>query len=112
MPLNTARENEVLIARPEGRIDALNAREFQSELSAAIDDEAGAVLLDLEDLSYISSAGLRVILLVAKDLRKRDAKLALCSLQAPIREVFETSGFDQILALHASRAEALAALRG
>ena len=61
-------------------------------------------------LVYISSAGLHAILLTAKSLGNRNAKLALCSLSDQIREVFTTSGFDKVIAIHSSKAEALSSL--
>jgi anti-anti-sigma factor len=109
MQINVERKNETLITKVEGRIDGGNAREFENALSAAIRDDDRSLILDLEDLSYISSAGLRVILLIAKTLRKRDAEFLLCSLSDPIREVFKISGFDKIIPVHDTRAEALAA---
>ena len=92
-----------LIAKAEGRIDGVNARDFEEAMKAAISGDDAVVVIDLENLSYISSAGLRVILLIAKTLRKRNAELMLCSLSDPIREVFEISGFDKIIPVHASR---------
>jgi anti-anti-sigma factor len=112
MQINLERKNGTLITKVEGRIDGGNAREFENALSAAIRDDDRSLILDLEDLSYISSAGLRVILLIAKTLRKRDAEFVLCSLSDPIREVFKISGFDKIIPVHGTRPEALAALGG
>ena len=112
MTLKTERNEEVLIVRLEGGIDARNAHAFQSDLEAAINVEDGAVLLDGEDLAYISSAGLAVLVWVAKVLHQRDGKLAVYSLQERVRNVLETTGLDQILALHATREQALGALRG
>ena len=109
MDIQTERKDGTLIAKAEGRIDGVNARDFEEALKAAISDEDSTVVMDLEGLSYISSAGLRVILLIAKTLRKRNAELMLCSLSDPIREVFEISGFDKIIPVHASREQALAA---
>ena len=109
MEIKVERENGTLIAQVEGRVDSANAREFEQVLTEAIGD-AQAVIVDFEGLSYISSTGLRVILLVAEVLRNRAARLALCSLSVPIREVFEISGFDKIIPIHGSRDEALAAL--
>jgi anti-anti-sigma factor len=106
------REEGTVIAKTEGRVDGSNASEFHSALESAISPDDHTVILDFEDLSYISSAGLRVILLVAKELRDRDSKLAVCSLPNSIREVFAISGFDKIIATHASQAEAIAALKG
>ena len=110
MVIKIERNEEVLIAKTEGRVDGTNAKEFQVALEDAIDANERAVILDLEELSYISSAGLRVILLAAKSLRNQKAKFAVCSLSAPIQEVFEISGFDKIISIHDSQAEALAAL--
>ena len=109
MELETERQGDTLIAKTDGRVDGANAREFQSALEAAIDDNTSAVILDMERLSYISSAGLRVILLTAKSLQGRNAKFAVCSLSESIQEVFEISGFDKIISIHPSQAETLAA---
>ena len=112
MEMKTEREGGALIALAEGRVDSTNARDFEDAMNAAIGEGESIVILDLTDLSYISSAGLRAVLLIGKVLWKRDAQLALCSLSAPIKEVFEISGFDKILPIHDSRAAALAALDG
>ena len=112
MDLKTERQDGVLSAHVGGRIDGTNAREFEEAVRTAIDKSDRAVIMDFENLSYISSAGLRAVLLTAKNLRTQDAKFALCSLSAHIREVFEISGFDKIIAIHPSRAEALASFEG
>ena len=79
MEINTERDGATLIARTVGRVDGTNAAEFQDALKNVIAPEDQAVILDFEDLSYISSAGLRVILLTAKDMRTANVKLAVCS---------------------------------
>ena len=112
MDIKTESSNGTLIAKAEGRIDGVNARDFEEAMKAAINSDYSTVIIDLEGLSYISSAGLRVILLIAKTLRKRNAELVLCSLSNPIREVFEISGFDKIIPVHASREQALASVGG
>ena len=108
MLVNTERNGDALIAKTEGRVDGVNAREFQVALETALDAGESAVILDMEQLSYISSAGLRVILLTAKTLQNQKAKFAVCSLSESVREVFEISGFDKIISIHPSQAEALA----
>ena len=110
MDIKTERNDGTLIARAEGRIDGVNARDFEEAMKAAISSDDSTVVIDLEGLSYISSAGLRVILLIAKTLRKRNAELVLCSLSDPIREVFEISGFDKIIPVHGSREQALSSI--
>jgi anti-anti-sigma factor len=71
--------------------------------------EAGStkILVNLEKLDYISSAGLRVLLVVAKKLKANAGELRICSLNAVVKEVFDISGFDMILPVSASESEAL-----
>ena len=106
------REGDVLIVTTGDRVDSLNARDFQEALQAEISASDRALVLDLSRLTYISSAGLRVILLIGKTLQEQKATLAVCSLSGPVREVFEVSGFDKIIQVHDSQAEAIAALTG
>ena len=110
MDVTTKRQDGVLSAQVGGRIDGTNASEFEEAIRTAIEESDRAVIVDFEKLVYISSAGLRAILLTAKSLDNRNAKFALCSLSDQIREVFETSGFDKVIAIHSSKAEALASL--
>ena len=112
MEINTERDGATLIARTVGRVDGTNAAEFQDALKNVIAPEDQAVILDFEDLSYISSAGLRVILLTAKDMRTANVKLAVCSPSQSVRDVFVISGFDQIFDVHDSRQAALSAVKG
>ena len=66
----------------------------------------------MERLVYISSAGLRVILIIARSLQGENRKFAVCSLVGPVREVFEISGFDKIIQTHDTQAKAVAAVGG
>ena len=110
MDVTTERQDGVLSAQVGGRIDSSNAAEFEEAIRTAIEESDRAVIMDFEKLVYISSAGLRAVLLTAKFLGERNAKFALCSLADEIREIFEISGFDKIIAIHSSKAEALASL--
>ncbi len=112
MDVTTERHEDVLSAGVAGRIDGSNVVQFEETIRTVIAESDRAVIMDFEKLVYISSAGLRAVLLTAKTLQSRDAQLVLCSLSAPIREVFEISGFDKILPIHASRAAALSSLSG
>ncbi len=112
MELHTERTEGVLIVKAWTRVDGANAREFEKALKAAIGDDDRAVVIDFEELAYISSAGLRAILVIAKLLQNRDAAFAICSLGDTVRAVFEISGFDKIIPIHSSSADALAAVGG
>jgi len=110
MGINAERAGGTVIARADGRIDSSNSREFHSGLEAVLADDDSAVVLNFEDVSYISSAGMRVILLAAKSLQSSGTKFVLCSMDEPIREVFKISGFDKIIPIHGSQSEALTAV--
>ena len=112
MNITTQRNGSTLIAMVEDRVDGTNASAFQQSLESAIEENDSVVILDCTDLSYISSAGLRVILLTARALQRQNSKFGICSLSTSIREVFEISGFDKIIPVHASRSDALSALGG
>ena len=109
MIVQTEHHEGVLVAKVEGRVDSSNSQDFQRQLQAAIGDDVGAVVMDFGQLAYISSAGLRVVLLVAKILGQRDVSISLCSLSGPVQSVFEISGFNRIIQIHDTRADALAA---
>ena len=104
------KKSGTLIAKAAGRIDGSNAREFQDALETFLEGELNALVLDMEKLSYISSAGLRVILLVSKKLQRASAQFGICSLSDSIGEVFQISGFDKIISTHRTQADALSAI--
>ncbi len=110
MDVTTTREGLNLIVSVGGRVDGANATEFQAALESAIQPDDHGVVMDMGNLRYISSAGLDVILSVAKAVRKQNAKLVGCSLSGSVREVFAISGFDRIVPIFDSQADALQAL--
>ncbi len=101
-----------LVISVVGRIDGLNAQEFHKNIDEEITGSDNPVVLDLEKLSYISSAGLRSILLIAKALKSKNTRFMLCSLPGPIREIFKIAGFDKIIDVIESRSEAITAITG
>jgi anti-sigma B factor antagonist len=111
MEINTERVGNALIVAPsENRVDGTNAREFQLSLETAIEDNDRAVVFDAETLTYISSAGLRAILLIVKSINRQGGKFAICSLSDPIREIFSISGFDNIIPIESTRDDAISAV--
>ena len=115
MDLTTERQDDVLFVDVTGRLDIANAAVFEEELRHAIDDTDRGVILDLARLDRqrraISAApGVRVMLLTANLLRRQDARLVLCALPGPVRAVFGVAGFDRILTIRETMADARAAL--
>jgi len=110
MDIETEQEGDSLFVSLAGRLDSSNAAESESKLLAAQDGGEAKMAVDFSKLDYISSAGLRVILLLAKKARQGNGKLVLFGMQPQIRDVFEISGFLQILKVVETKEEAAAAL--
>jgi anti-anti-sigma factor len=107
MELKVENIGEVTVARIEGNLDTQTSTEAQEKLSSLIDDGATKVLIDFEGLAYISSAGLRVLLATAKQLKGAGGDLRISSLNDVAKEVFEISGFIDILKVFDDRAAAI-----
>ncbi|MCJ7685998.1 MAG: STAS domain-containing protein [Desulfobacteraceae bacterium] len=107
MQIKEEKQNEVHIFKLEGRLDSNTSPTFEEKVAGAIAKGAIQMIIDLENLEYLSSAGLRVILKTTKDLKRLEGKLVLCSMADYVREVFEISGFDSFLPITASRDDAL-----
>jgi len=109
MNVQVEHHDKVLVAKVEGRVDSSNSQDFERQLQGAIGEDVQAVVVDLGQLAYISSAGLRVVLLVAKTLGQRNVSISLCALGDPVQSVFEISGFNRIIQIYDTQADALAA---
>ena len=112
MEVTSERRDGVLCLYVSGRVNILNAMRFEEAVENLIEDGDRAVIIDLGNLVYISSAGLYAVLKIAKIMWKRDAEFALCGLSDAVHLVFERVGFASIIAIHSTRAEALASLEG
>lgn len=87
-------ENGTLTLRLTGRLDSLASPGVQTEITALLDETgAGSVVIDLDGLQYVASAGLRVFLQV----KKRVQDLSIINVPSAIYEVFEMTGFTEIM---------------
>jgi len=89
--------NEIEIFSIKGSLDSNTSPEFESQIYVALEKGRRKLILNLEDLEYISSAGIRVMLKTTKDLKRMEGNIVLCSLQDYVREVFDIAGFDGYL---------------
>lgn len=94
MDIRMVREKGRIVLEITGRIDAISASDFQEQSLAALNDCEQMLLLDCSAVEYVSSAGLRSFLVIAKMAAARNISVVLCNLQNIVREVFEISGFD------------------
>jgi anti-anti-sigma factor len=111
MDIKQERDGDVVIVRLSGRLDSSAAPSAEEGLAAALIGAPPRLAIDMSDLAYISSAGLRVLLVLAKKVQQQKGKVALGGLVANVREVFAVSGFDTIFTIEPDPASAIAAVR-
>ena len=110
LSIQTEQVGGTLIARLNGRVDGQNAQDFQAAIEGLLEGKDVNLLLDLEQVSFLSSAGLGVLLAIARQLHKKARKIGVCALSDSIRGVFLISGFHKIIPTHATREDAVAAI--
>lgn len=107
MDITETKHDQYSVFKLNGRLDSNTAMGFEQKLFESIENGAQRLILDFQDLDYISSAGLRVILKATKNLKGADGKLVLCAMQDYVKEVFEISGFDSFLPIVATLDDAV-----
>ncbi len=98
---------DVRTVRIAGNLDTQTSPVAQEQLIQLIDNGATKILVDFEDLKYISSSGLRMLLVAVKRLEGASGQLRICNPNKMVQEVFDTSGFSDIFSVYKSQAEAL-----
>jgi len=93
-----------------GRLDATSAPDVLETLNAQIDGGQSQFVLDFESMEYISSSGLRMLLVVMKRLSAAAGRMVLCGVNEHVREVFDLAGFTRFFPMYADQKAALEAL--
>lgn len=103
---------DVVVASADGRIDFAGAQELEIAIGPAIAPDSGVrgLVIDLSGVDYISSVGLRALMVAAKAMRARKAAIAVASLQPVVAEIFEISRFHHVVDVRRSVREAIAAV--
>ena len=112
MKVTTNLLGDTVVAAVTGRVDSSNATRLNQELSAIVDGGSSRVVVDCDGLEYISSAGLRALLLTIKRTKAEGGGLAMCQVSDHIREVLEVSGFTRLTMVCDTADEAAAKLSG
>lgn len=107
MQITETREGGALVAAPVGRIDSTTSAALEQHLLGLLAAGEQRLVVDFDGVDYISSAGLRVMLTLAKRLRDMKGGLALCGMGESVRQVFELAGFLPLFVIGESRAEAM-----
>jgi anti-anti-sigma factor len=107
MEITTKQDANITIICPSGRIDTSTAKAFEEGVMKIIPNSQ-LIVISFSSIDYISSAGLRVILMAGKKMASMKGQLALSDMPEKIHEVFKMSGFDKILKIYPTLAEAKA----
>ncbi len=107
MDIRHIKKNDILVFAVDGRIDSGTSGILEKELLAFIEKGEKNLLIDFSKMDYISSAGLRVLLMAAKRTGKMGGKTVLCALCPNVREVFDISGFSGIFSIYNAQDEAM-----
>jgi anti-sigma B factor antagonist len=108
MELSSEAMENAMVVRLEGNLDTNTSGAAQEYLNSAMDDGASSIVVSLEKVDFVSSAGLRILLATAKRLSGAGGVLRICGLNETVAEVFEISGFSTILNVFPTEADALA----
>ena len=107
MEIIEKKQNDIQIFKINGRLDSNTSPALEDKIFGAIKNDSLNMIIDFEDLDYISSAGLRIILKASKTLKRSEGSIVLCSMQDYVKEVFEIAGFDTFLPIAGQMDDAL-----
>ena len=107
MNISTISVNSVTVVRFEGNIDTGTSTEAQESLEKLIDEGALKIVVNFSEVGFVSSAGLRILLVITKKLKNTGGNLRVCGLNETVKEIFEITGFDSIFNLFEGESEAL-----
>ena len=110
MQITVSRDGNTLIAQLHGRLEGLSSITVQQTIESEMDPGDTGLILDMRDLSYLSSAGLRVLTILRKRTGEAGMEFALCAPRQTVRQVIGMSGFDKLMNIFGTREEARAAV--
>jgi anti-anti-sigma factor len=100
-------KKDIILLKIDGKFDAVSAPEAEKVIDKVIRDGVKKIVISMEKVRYISSAGLRTLLIAAKDIKAEKGKIVICSMPETVNKVFEISGFSTIFETCDTEAEAI-----
>jgi anti-anti-sigma factor len=110
MELSETKSGKVLILAINGKLDGNTCPLLDAKIHELLDRKVRVIVVDCSGLTYVSSAGLRVLLQAAKRMKAVQGTICLSSFQDQVREVFELSGFEAIFSVYPTAEAAVAKL--
>ena len=110
MEINEQRQGDIIVLSPTGRINNDTSAVFQAKLLDRVGSIGTTVLIDFAGVEYISSAGLRALMMASKQSKATNGRLAVAGLTPMVKEIFAISRFSLVVQVFETTAEAIAAL--
>lgn len=107
MKISEENRGSFIVLDVEGHLNAITCNELEKRLNTLIDEGEKQFLLNFSGLDYISSAGLRVLLVAIKKLKTCNGQIVLASLKGPVRKVFDAAGFSALFHMFDTREDAM-----
>jgi anti-anti-sigma factor len=112
MNIETRKVYDVLVIDMSGKLNTKTAGDAGDRIVKIVQGDDKRIVLNLDKLDFVSSAGLRVILTGAKLLQGHRGELKICNAKGKVKQVLETSGFNNLIRIYDSEKEAVAAFLG
>jgi len=110
MEIQKEQVGEVCVVTVNGHLDGTHSTAFCNQVGELITGTNPKILVDFTGIDFITSAGLRALLLLVKKADTSGSVFALCGVNDQVRQVFDTVGFTAMFSIHSGRSEGLAAL--
>jgi len=111
MDLIETNDGKITVVEPRGRIDSATAKEFGERLSRLLNAGRNQLVIDLHNITYISSAGFRQLLIAKRSMQDRDGKLALCGVSGEVKRLFDIGAFGELLPIYPTREAGVASVQ-
>jgi len=114
MEITNRAQGETVIVAPTGRVDHATAADFERAVVPLLNPAAGprgGLVFDLERVTYVSSVGLRVLMIASKSLRARGARIAVAAMQPVVAEILAICRFDAVVEVFPTVDAALEAMK-
>ena len=107
METSTQETNEVTVMAVNGRVDSATAPDLESALKALVESDTTKIVLNLHEVEYMSSTGLRAMVSTLKTLKRNDGDLRLCTPSPRVEEVLRLAGLTSIFQIYSSQEDAV-----
>jgi anti-anti-sigma factor len=96
---------EFKVIQPKGIFDSAYTVDVRRDVNNLLKEEAKTILLDCQDVTFMNSSGLGVLVAILKDIRANNAELYICSLQPQVKMIFELTRMERIFKIYVNRNE-------